>query len=155
MDRKTIRFGDPSFREIINDNYICADKTQYIHMMLKISKCCFLSRPRRFGKTLLLKTIDSLFQGDRKLFEGLWIDKSDYRFGKHPVLNFNMAYAKIRTPDDLIIRIKDVLRFMAEEQNVKITSNSYDMMLEQLLKKAYQKSTAQAWSSWWTSTMLR
>ncbi|MDR1081558.1 MAG: ATP-binding protein, partial [Deltaproteobacteria bacterium] len=67
------------------------------------------------------------------------IDKSDYKFEKHPVLNFNMAYAKISTPDDLVCRIEDVLKYMAVKQNVTITANSYDMMLEQLLDGIYNR----------------
>ncbi|MDR1079643.1 MAG: AAA family ATPase, partial [Deltaproteobacteria bacterium] len=86
MEQKRLRFGDPSFREIRERNILYADKTEYIYKMINLSKCCFLSRPRRFGKTLLLKTIEELFKGERELFKDLWIDKSDYQFGKHPVL---------------------------------------------------------------------
>ncbi|MDR1081373.1 MAG: ATP-binding protein [Deltaproteobacteria bacterium] len=138
---KILPISDRSFREIRQGNFLYADKTEFIYNALEIFKykSCFLSRPRRFGKTLLLKTIDSLFQGDRKLFEGLWIDKSDYQFKKHPVLNFNMAYADIRTPDDLIGNIEDDLREMASEQSVTVTSNSYGRMMEQLLKSLSKK----------------
>ncbi|MDR1080498.1 MAG: AAA family ATPase, partial [Deltaproteobacteria bacterium] len=88
MEQKTLSVNDRSFRNIIEGNFLYADKTEYIYRMLNIDKfnCCFLSRPRRFGKTLLLKTIEELFKGERELFKDLWIDKSDYQFGKHPVL---------------------------------------------------------------------
>jgi hypothetical protein len=84
MEHKLFPLGDQTFQEIRQNNFIYADKTEYIHNIIKDIKFkfCFLSRPRRFGKSLLLDTIDSLFQGDRKLFEGLWIDKSDYQFEK-------------------------------------------------------------------------
>jgi predicted AAA+ superfamily ATPase len=141
MEQKTLSVNDRSFRNIIEGNFLYADKTEYIYRMLNIDKfnCCFLSRPRRFGKSLLLDTIHELFQGDRKLFEGLCIDKSDYKFEKHPVLNFNMAYAKTPSPDILIGRIAEDIKYKADEQNVSITSNSYDMMLEQLLKGLSKK----------------
>ncbi|MDR1080107.1 MAG: ATP-binding protein [Deltaproteobacteria bacterium] len=140
MEQKTIRLGDPSFREIRHGNYIYADKTQYIHKMLKISKCCFLSRPRRFGKTLLLDTIDSLFQGERTLFDGLWIDKNGYQFEKHPVLNFNMAYDEISTKDDLIARIKRNLRKHARQEGIQLTpDDSIREMFDDLLQGIYEK----------------
>jgi predicted AAA+ superfamily ATPase len=85
MERTFLPATDHSFQEIRKENFLYADKTKFIYNILKVDKfkSCFLSRPRRFGKTLLLKTIGSLFQGNRKLFEGLWIDKSDYQFEKH------------------------------------------------------------------------
>jgi hypothetical protein len=86
-----------------------------------------------------LKTFDSLFQVDRTLFDGLWIDKSDYRFEKHPALNFNMAYADISTQDDLISNIEKHLMGMAAEQNLSVTSISFDIMLEHLLKVFSEK----------------
>jgi hypothetical protein len=101
--------------------------------------CCFLSRPRRFGKTLLLSTIQELFRGDRDLFKGLWIDRSDYDFEKHPTLKFTMSYAKLKTPDDLADRLEFKLKEMAEENGIILTANSYDEMLGQLLKRMYVK----------------
>jgi hypothetical protein len=141
VGQKFLSTTDRSFQEIIRENFVYADKTEYIYKLLKVDrfKSCFLSRPRRFGKTLLLKTIKALFQDDRKLFEGLLIDKSDYKFERHPVLNFNMAYAKIRTPDDLISNIEDDLWEMAAEHSVTVTSNSYGRMMEQLLKALSKK----------------
>ncbi|MDR1314967.1 MAG: AAA family ATPase, partial [Deltaproteobacteria bacterium] len=81
MEQKPLLIGDSTFKEIILGNQLYADKTKYIHDMLNRFKCCFLSRPRRFGKTLLLDTISELFQGDRELFRDLWIGaQSDYGF---------------------------------------------------------------------------
>ncbi|MDR1313915.1 MAG: ATP-binding protein [Deltaproteobacteria bacterium] len=140
MAQKELPLGDPSFKEIILKNMLYADKTEYIHKMLKVSKCCFLSRPRRFGKTLLLKTISELFQGDRELFKDLWIGaQSDYGFERHPVLTFNMAYAKISTPDDLTGKIERDLKEMGVEHDVAITRCSYDEILGQLLKGLSKK----------------
>ncbi|MDR1315050.1 MAG: AAA family ATPase, partial [Deltaproteobacteria bacterium] len=140
MEQKVLPQGDPSFKKIILRNQLYADKTQYIYEMLKASDCCFLSRPRRFGKTLLLDTISELFQGDRDLFNDLWIgNQSDYGFPRHPVLKFNMAYAKISTPDDLEGKIERGLKEMGAEHGVAITSDSYDEILGQLLKGLEKK----------------
>ncbi|MDR1166109.1 MAG: ATP-binding protein [Deltaproteobacteria bacterium] len=140
MDMKALPLGDPSFKKIIQRNQLYADKTKYIHEMLNVSDCCFLSRPRRFGKTLLLKTISELFQGDRELFKDLWIGaQSDFSFKRHPVLTFNMAYDKISTQNDLIDRIEDDLKDMGIEHDVVITKKSYGKILEQLLKGLSKK----------------
>ncbi|MDR1081293.1 MAG: ATP-binding protein [Deltaproteobacteria bacterium] len=136
MELDKLPLTDRSFRDIRENNYLYIDKTEYIYKILNVFNynCCFLSRPRRFGKTLLLKTINALFQGDRKLFSGLWIDKSDYQFEKHPVLNFNMAYSEIYTKDDLISRIKTDLRNAGDLEEIKINATSYGEMLGELLK---------------------
>jgi hypothetical protein len=140
MEQKVLPIGDPSFMEIILNNMLYADKTEYIHKMLKVSKCCFLSRPRRFGKTLLLKTISELFQGDRDLFKDLWIGtQSDYGFERHPVLMFNMAFDEISTPDDLIGIIKRKLKEMAVDHDMAITYGTCGEILGQLLKGLLKK----------------
>ncbi|MDR1037453.1 MAG: AAA family ATPase, partial [Deltaproteobacteria bacterium] len=107
MEMLKISKNDLPFQEIIQGDFIYADKTGYIYDILKDdpTSFCFLSRPRRFGKTLLLNTLEELFQGDPNLFRGLLIDKSGYKFERHPVLNFNMAYSQMSSKDELISRI--------------------------------------------------
>jgi hypothetical protein len=136
MAQKILPLDDLSFREIRQGNYLYADKTKYIYKLLGVRpyKCCFLSRPRRFGKTLLLSTLDELFRGDRELFRGLRIDKSGYKFERHPVLNFNMAYSEVSSKDDLISRLKVNLRTMANDEGVTLFADSYGEMLGELLK---------------------
>ncbi|MDR1038902.1 MAG: AAA family ATPase, partial [Deltaproteobacteria bacterium] len=135
MEPKSLPLNDVPFREIVEEDYLYADKTKYIHKMITENKCCFLSRPRRFGKTLLLDTLDELFQGNRELFEGLWIGTPNkYEFKRHPVLRFNMAYSKISSKKDLEDNIEDDLRDAAKIEGVEITSNSYGRMLGELLK---------------------
>jgi hypothetical protein len=124
-----------SFRQIREGNFIYADKTGYIHDILKDgpSSCCFLSRPRRFGKTLLLGTIQELFQGDRELFRGLKIDQCGYKFERHPVLKFDMSYAAIYSKDDLIDNIKDDFTRFAKDFEVTLDTAVFGMMLQHLL----------------------
>jgi hypothetical protein len=147
MEQKSLSTTDLSFQEIIHENFVYADKTEFIYKILKVNKfkSCFLSRPRRFGKTLLLDTIDSLFQGERNLFDGLWIGKSEYKFERHPVLNFNMAYSEIAVKGDLISRIKRSLERHAKKEGVQFTSSdSSGQMLEDLLEGIYEKRGARA-----------
>jgi hypothetical protein len=88
---KKLPYSGQTFQEIVDEDFLYVDKTKHIYDLIKNGKCYFLSRPRRFGKSLLLSAMDELFQGKRELFRGLWIDSSDYDFKKRPVLKLNMA----------------------------------------------------------------
>ncbi|MCO6488391.1 MAG: AAA family ATPase [Phaeodactylibacter sp.] len=78
-----------NFREIIKDGYLYVDKTRQIYELLKQGKLYFLSRPRRFGKSLLVSTLKHIFSGDRDLFKDLYIhEKTDYDWPDYPVLQF-------------------------------------------------------------------
>ncbi|MDR1607347.1 MAG: AAA family ATPase, partial [Deltaproteobacteria bacterium] len=80
-----------SFPQIREDNLLYVDKTKYFYPMLKKGGCYFLSRPRRFGKSLIIGALAELLKGNRELFKGLWIDSSDYDFKKYPVVTLNMV----------------------------------------------------------------
>jgi hypothetical protein len=79
-----------NFIQIRKNDLLYVDKTEYIYRLIKKSGCYFLSRPRRFGKSLLLGTMHALFSGHRELFKGLWIESSDYEFKKVPVLRLSL-----------------------------------------------------------------
>jgi len=66
--------GLQSFREIRKGGYVYIDKTEVIHRLVTTGKYYFLSRPRRFGKSLLVDTLEELFKGSKELFGGLWIE---------------------------------------------------------------------------------
>ena len=98
---KKLPLGLQNFRKIIEGDYLYVDKTQYIYNLINGASYYFLSRPRRFGKSLLLSTIAEAFGGDRELFSGLWIYGSDYDFAKHPVIRLDMSNIQNKTPDVL------------------------------------------------------
>ena len=72
--------GIQSFSRIVKGKYLYIDKTEFIYRMVNEGAAYFFSRPRRFGKSLLVSTLEALFQGNRELFSGLWIDASDYEW---------------------------------------------------------------------------
>ncbi|MDR1607725.1 MAG: AAA family ATPase, partial [Deltaproteobacteria bacterium] len=80
-----------SFPQIRSQNLLYVDKTKYFYPMLKKGGCYFLSRPRRFGKSLIIGALAELLKGNRELFKGLWIDSSDYDFKKYPVVTLSMV----------------------------------------------------------------
>jgi len=76
---KKLPIGKQTFSEIIEENNLYIDKTAYIYELLSSgAKAFFLSRPRRFGKSLLISTLEAIFKNQRTLFKGLWIDNSEY-----------------------------------------------------------------------------
>ena len=98
---KKLPLGIQSFKKLVEGEYLYVDKTRYIHDLINGASCYFLSRPRRFGKSLLLDTIGEAFGGDKELFKGLWIYDSGYDFPKHPVIRLDMSGTSNETPDIL------------------------------------------------------
>src|SRR5690606_40671731 len=83
--------GIQNFRELRDGGYLYVDKTEMIHRLVETGKYYFLSRPRRFGKSLLVDTIEELFKGSKELFRGLWIDDQWDWSRTNPVIHFNFA----------------------------------------------------------------
>jgi len=98
---KPLPIGIQNFKEIVAGGYVYADKTQYVYELLNDAKYYFLSRPRRFGKSLLLDTISEVFKGNKELFKGLWIYDSDHDFQKHPVIRLDMSRTATASPEIL------------------------------------------------------
>ena len=82
--------GQQNFKGIIEDGYAYVDKTAYIGRLLNRGKFFFLSRPRRFGKSLFLSTLECFFRGERELFKGLDIEGFDWDWANYPVLRFDL-----------------------------------------------------------------
>lgn len=95
QQQKFYPVGIQTFSEIIGKNYLYIDKTGYVYRMThSASKYMFLSRPRRFGKSLLASTLHSYFEGRKELFKGLVIEKLEMEWMSYPVFHFDMSLAK-------------------------------------------------------------
>ena len=140
---KKLPLGIQNLREIIEGGYVYVDKTKYVYELISNSKYYFLSRPRRFGKSLLVDTIAEAFSGDRELFSGLWIYDSDYSFEKHPVLRLDMSNIANKTPETLENSLLDALRNRIEAEDFdidsKIPSDVFRSLIEALCKKYGKK----------------
>ena len=104
MEEKRIKYpiGIQTFREIVEGGYLYIDKTRIVHELAETYKYVFLSRPRRFGKSLLSSTIHSYFAGDKELFEGLEAGRLKKEWTKHPVFHFDMSTAKHLDEEQLL-----------------------------------------------------
>ena len=82
--------GIQSFGEIRRDGYVYVDKTALMYKMVSEGKYYFLSRPRRFGKSLFLSTLQAYFKGEKELFEGLAVSKKEREWKKYPILHIDL-----------------------------------------------------------------
>ena len=118
MTKRKLPIGIQTFREIREDNCYYVDKTAYIHRLLNEGKHFFLSRPRRFGKSLFLDTCKELFESNEPLFEGLYIhDRWDWSV-RHPVLRLDFSSGTYQGPDDLREEVSAQLNALEEEAEV-------------------------------------
>ena len=94
--------GVQSFAKLREEGYTYVDKTSFIERLITRGNCYFLSRPRRFGKSLLLSTIEAFYQGRKDLFEGLAISRGDYDWQPHPVLHIALNAWEYDSPESLL-----------------------------------------------------
>ncbi|HNO25781.1 MAG TPA: AAA family ATPase, partial [Leptospiraceae bacterium] len=133
---KPLPIGIQTFRKIIDGNYLYIDKTRQIYQMIKNpSGAYFLSRPRRFGKSLTLSTLEEIFLGNRELFWGLWIYDSEYSWKKHPVIRFDFSKQKSNEPNILIGFINNQLDYIADAYSVQLTKKEYFERFQELIMK--------------------
>lgn len=90
---KKLPIGISEFEELREKECLYVDKTRYVYQLLKEDVRTFLSRPRRFGKSLFVSTLESALRGKKELFKGLWIEKSDYDWPVYGVDGFCNADA--------------------------------------------------------------
>ena len=104
MEAKRIRYpiGIQTFSNIVEGDYLYIDKTGFVHDLAETYKYVFLSRPRRFGKSLLSSTFHSYFAGEKDLFEGLEAGRLKKEWTKHPVFHFDMSTAKHCNEEQLL-----------------------------------------------------
>ena len=136
--------GIQTFSKIREGNYLYIDKTEYVYRMThSASSYIFLSRPRRFGKSLLTSTLHSYFSGQKELFQGLAMEKLEEDWVEYPVLHFDMSTAKHADCEQLLqelnmklIRYEEVYGKMEGEVNP-------NQRLEGLIKRAYEQTGKQ------------
>ncbi|MDD7633199.1 MAG: AAA family ATPase [Parabacteroides sp.] len=140
---KRLPVGIQTFENIIEGDYLYVDKTALIYQMTKLSKYVFLSRPRRFGKSLLVSTLRSYFEGRQDLFQGLAIEQLEQDWTAYPVLHFSLASGKHMDKEQLE---RYLLYIIAnQEQRFGLTSELTDvnLRLSQLIQTVYQQTGKQ------------
>jgi hypothetical protein len=121
--------GIQTFEEIIGKNCLYIDKTEAIHNLIVSGKYYFLSRPRRFGKSLTLSTLKAIFSGKRELFKGLWIENQRDWEKTHPVIHLSLSKVNYQGRG-LAEALRQTVLALATEQGVTLPADS-------LLKDAF------------------
>jgi hypothetical protein len=131
--RKELPIGVQKFSEMIRGNYLYVDKTEHLHRLIKRGKYYFLSRPRRFGKSLMISTLKEIFEGNRHLFRGLWIeDKIDWE--PRPVISLDFSEVVSR---DIPLQesINTELDRIARDFGLTLKANSNDQKFRELIEQ--------------------
>lgn len=138
MTERILPVGIQSFETIRTQGYLYVDKTALMYKLVKSYTPFFLSRPRRFGKSLLVSTMQAYFEGRKDLFEGLAIAAIEKEWIKYPVFKFDLSCAKYSNIDNLHYAINSLLAGYEKEYGICDNSTSYGIRLNNLIKKAYQ-----------------
>jgi len=113
-----------TFRELRESNYLYVDKTEYAYNLITGGRRFFLSRPRRFGKSLFVSTLHEILSGNKELFTDLWIGRSNYEWKKHPVISLSLSSLDIKSIDLFEKSLCNALQKIAEQYS--ITSLNFD-----------------------------
>ena len=133
--------GIQDFESLRIDGYEYIDKTEHIYRLVSEGRYYFLSRPRRFGKSLLLSTIKSLFLGKRELFKGLAIDqKEDWDWAVHPVLHLDLNTEKYDSKEKLEGKLNSFLSENEKLYGREEWENTFGIRFEGIIKRAYEKT---------------
>ena len=136
--------GIQTFEEIIKRNLLYVDKTEYVYRMTHGGgKYFFLSRPRRFGKSLLTSTFQSYFEGKKDLFKGLAIEQMEKEWTEYPVLHFDMSGGKYLDKEGLQRYILYILKQNEERFGIESNISDTNIRLNHLITTVYQKTDKQ------------
>jgi len=144
MAKNFLPLGIQDFETMRTGNFVYVDKTEYIYKLIQPAQAFyFMSRPRRFGKSLLVSTLGYLFQGRKDLFEGLWITKNiNWKWVKHPVVKIDFNGIDFNNSEELkqglLDRIADISKNYGVELSTTKLSRSFSNLIVNLNKKYNQ-----------------
>jgi hypothetical protein len=143
MKLKNLPIGQSSFENLIKGDMLYVDKTEIIYRMITTSKYFFLSRPRRFGKSLLISTLEEIFKGNKELFKDLWIYKADYNWEEYPVVIIDFNHVLSDNHIMLQEGITKLLVDVANAHGLQLEENVYKYAFVELIKKLSEKYSKQ------------
>lgn len=133
---KQLPIGIQTFEHLITGDFLYVDKTRHIYELIKpASARYFLSRPRRFGKSLLVTTLKAIFEGKRGLFDGLAIADMPYNWEVYPVIHLDLSGKKVDTADDLTTYLCNQINLIATQYDIQLEWESYEERFAELIRK--------------------
>ena len=132
---KKIDTGNSSFVKLITSDNLYVDKTSYLYRLVSKSGAYYcLSRPRRFGKSLTVRTLEEIFRGNRELFRGLYIDGTDYDWKEYPVIHIDFSKCQRDNPSSISYWMNSQIMKIASSYNVRLREeDGYDINLDNLI----------------------
>ena len=138
---KPVQASSYTFRDIIEGGYVYVDKTRYIYELIRYSKgIYFLSRPRRFGKSLLLSTLSEIFQGNKERFQDLWLYQSDYTWQTYPVIHLDFSRYGVENAQKLEQVIDYFVAEIATEHEITLRGFDYQSRFDNLIQQLGRQS---------------
>lgn len=132
--------GIQSFEKIRSDGYLYLDKTAMVYDIAKGGSYYFLSRPRRFGKSLLVSTLEAYFKGKKELFEGLAISQKEQDWKEYPVLKLSMNVANYQSVDMLISVLNDSIDTWCNQYEVTVTGETPSLRFKNAIIALHKKT---------------
>ena len=138
---KTIDAGNPTFEKLITSGNIYVDKTKYLYNLLRDGGTYyFCARPRRFGKTLTINTLEQIFRGRRELFKGLYIDSTDYDWKEYPVIHVDFGKCQKQSAEELSGWLNRSIMEIGRDYQIELDSSldydeNFNFLIERLAKK--------------------
>lgn len=140
MSNKIYPIGIQNFEKIRRGGYFYVDKTEIVYRLVKTGSYYFLSRPRRFGKSLLISTLEAYFQGKKDLFEGLAMEKLEKEWKQYPVLHLDLNIEKYDTPESLNNILEKNLVAWEKLYGAEPSERSLPLRFAGVLERAYKQT---------------
>ncbi len=138
---KKIDISNPTFGKLIAEDNVYVDKTRYLYNLLTDGGTYyFCARPRRFGKSLTLSTLEAIFKGKRELFKGLYLDSTDYDWKEYPVIHVDFGLCGAKTAEECATWINGKLDDIASSYCIELPSSSYYAKLDRLITALSQRA---------------
>ena len=141
---RKLPIGIQTFEKLREESYLYVDKTAIIYQIVSGSILYFLSRPRRFGKSLLISTFEAYFEGRKELFEGLAIEKLETRWEQYPVLHLDLNAEKYDTKEALEHMLSRSLSLWEERWGSDVAEISLSARFSGIIRRAYERTGKQA-----------
>ncbi len=141
---KPYPIGRQDFKAIIEDGYAYVDKTERMYEMIKNRTFVFLSRPRRFGKSLLINTLQQYFEGNRELFKDLKISHLEKDWIKYPVFRFDMSGCKDMNVDGMYSYIGNTLWWYEKKYDIQTEEKNNGVRFQNLIQTAVKNTGRKA-----------
>ena len=140
MSTKIYPIGIQNFEKIRNDGYLYIDKTALMYQMVKTGSYYFLSRPRRFGKSLLISTLEAYFQGKKELFAGLAVERLEKDWIKYPILHLDLNIEKYDTPESLDNILEKSLTAWEKLYGAEPSERSFSLRFAGIIERACKQA---------------